>query len=83
MKFVNFFVKFVVVVGAINWGLWGFFQFDLVAFFIGSNATGLARFVYSIIGICGLLSLRCLCKCPCSCHKNNMNNNGQGGGCCK
>lgn len=42
-----------VIVGAVNWGLIGFFQFDLVAFLFG-NMTLLSRIVYGIVGICGL-----------------------------
>ncbi len=40
-----------VIVGALNWGLWGIAQFDLVATIFGGNATMLARIVYSLVGI--------------------------------
>ena len=40
-------------IGAINWGLIGFFKFDLVAFLFG-DLTVLSRIVYAIVGICGL-----------------------------
>lgn len=42
-----------VILGAINWGLIGFFQFDLVAFICG-NMSWLSRIIYAVIGICGL-----------------------------
>ena len=42
-----------VIVGAVNWGLIGFFRFDLVAFLFG-DLTVLSRIVYAIVGICGL-----------------------------
>ena len=46
----------VVIIGAINWGLIGFFRFDLVAFLFG-NMTWLSRIVYAAVGIGGLYLL--------------------------
>lgn len=43
----------IVIIGAINWGLIGFFRFDLVGFLFG-NMTLLSRIVYAIVGLCGL-----------------------------
>ena len=45
-----------VIVGAVNWGLIGFFRFDLVAFLFG-NMTVLSRIVYAHVGLCGLYLL--------------------------
>jgi uncharacterized membrane protein YuzA (DUF378 family) len=58
------------IIGALNWGLWGFFQFDLVAWLFQGNTTSASRVVYSIVGLAGVYSLRKLCckkKCPCNC----------------
>lgn len=46
----------ITVVGAINWGLIGFFRFNLVAFLFG-DMTWLTRIVYAVVGICGLYLL--------------------------
>jgi len=43
----------ITIIGAINWGLIGFFQFDLVAFLFG-EMTLFSRIVYGIVGISGL-----------------------------
>lgn len=43
----------IVIIGAINWGLIGFFRFDLVSFLFG-NMSLLSRIVYAIVGLCGL-----------------------------
>ncbi len=43
----------IAIIGAINWGLIGFFRLDLVAFLFG-NMTLLSRVIYGIVGICGL-----------------------------
>lgn len=63
MKCVSKLALVLVVLGAINWGLWGFFQFDLVAWLCKGNTTGMARLIYSIVGLSGLWSLRLLARC--------------------
>ena len=45
-----------VLIGAINWGLIGFFRFDLVAFLFG-NLSWLSRIVYALVGIGGLYTI--------------------------
>jgi len=54
-------------IGALNWGLVGIFQVDLVAKLLGIM-TGPARIVYGIIGVAGLLKLLSLVKC-CPCQR--------------
>lgn len=46
-------VLVIAIIGAINWGLIGFFGFDLVAFLFG-NMTWLSRIIYAIVGIVGI-----------------------------
>ncbi len=46
-----------VIIGAINWGLVGLFQFDLVAAIFGDSANIVARIIYTVIGICGLINI--------------------------
>ena len=43
----------IAIIGAINWGLIGFFRFDLVAFLFG-DMSWLSRIVYGLVGLCGL-----------------------------
>ncbi|MCP8969819.1 DUF378 domain-containing protein [Ectobacillus antri] len=50
------------VIGALNWGLIGFFQFDLVAAIFGGQDTALARIVYGLVGLAGLINLGLLFK---------------------
>ena len=45
-----------VIVGALNWGLIGLFEFDLVATLFGTM-TVLTRIVYSLVGLAGLVVL--------------------------
>lgn len=49
----DYFALTISIIGAINWGLIGFFKFDLVAFLFG-NLTVLSRIIYAVVGICGL-----------------------------
>ena len=62
-------VGLLVCIGALNWGLVGLFQVDLVEKALGTM-TGVARAVYTIIGLAGLLKLGSLVKC-CPCNKES------------
>ena len=44
------------IIGAINWGLIGFFDFNLVEALFQENTT-LSRIVYSLVGLCGLINI--------------------------
>lgn len=44
------------ILGAINWGLVGLFEFDLVASLFG-DMTVLTRLIYSLVGIAGLVNI--------------------------
>lgn len=46
-------VLVIAIIGTINWGLIGFFGFDLVAFLFG-NMSWFSRIIYAIVGIVGL-----------------------------
>lgn len=52
----------IAIIGAINWGLIGFFNFDLVATIFGGQDSFLSRVVYSLVGISGLICLTLLFK---------------------
>ena len=56
MKAIDYIVLVLVIIGAINWGLVGFFGQDLVAFLFGSMSV-LSRIIYAVIGICGLYAI--------------------------
>lgn len=43
-----------VIIGAINWGLIGLFQFDLVAAIFGGQQAMLSRIIYTLVGLSGL-----------------------------
>lgn len=55
-KFLDYTLLTLVIIGAVNWGLIGFFRFDLVAFLFG-NMSWLSRIIYALVGIGGLYLL--------------------------
>jgi uncharacterized protein len=55
MKSLHWIALVLVVVGAINWGLVGLFQFDLVATLFGGPDAVLSRIVYSLVGLAGVV----------------------------
>ena len=42
------------IVGCLNWGLVGIFQFDLVAWLFGGQGAIISRIIYTVIGLAGL-----------------------------
>lgn len=44
------------IVGGLNWGLVGLFNFDLVAAIFGAGSV-LSRLVYIVVGLCALYQL--------------------------
>lgn len=48
------------IVGALNWGLIGLFQFDLVAAIFGGMTSTLSRIVYTIVGVAGIWGITML-----------------------
>lgn len=57
MKFLNCFALTLTIIGAINWGLIGFFNFNLVSFLFGSTSW-LSRIIYILVGLCGLYMIK-------------------------
>ncbi len=53
MKKLDVLAAILLVVGGLNWGLVGIFNFDLVATIFG-NASLLSNAVYAIVGLCAI-----------------------------
>jgi len=56
-KALNWICLTLLIVGAINWGLVGFFQFDLIAAVFGGVSAWFSRIVYALVGLSGLYCL--------------------------
>lgn len=70
MKVLWWIVLLLTVVGAVNWGLVGLFEFDLVSYLLGSYMTAM-KAVYIVVGVSGvlLLILSVMHNCCASCKK--------------
>lgn len=51
MKTFDVLAALLLVVGGLNWGLVGLFQFDLVAAIFGGQSALIARLVYIVVGV--------------------------------
>lgn len=48
---------FLTIIGALNWGLVGLFEFDLVASVFGGATNVVSRVIYAIIAIAGIINI--------------------------
>lgn len=66
MRVIGIIALILVIIGALNWGMIGFFGVDVVSSIFGP-ATMLTRVVFALVGLAGLWSLsffRHVCCCP-------------------
>lgn len=69
MKTLQVIALTVMIIGALNWGLIGLFDFDLVAaIFGGMDALG-SKIIYILVGICGLIGIKTLADLISDDHK--------------
>ena len=59
MKVVDKIALVLIIIGALNWGLIGLFNFDLVATIFG-DMTVISRIVYGLVGLSGLWGIKLL-----------------------
>ena len=45
------------IIGALNWGLVGLFEFDLVASLFGGADQVVSRVIYTVIGLAGIINI--------------------------
>ena len=60
MKTLNVISLTLTIIGAINWGLIGLFDFNLVALIFGGADSLFAKIIYIIVGICGVINIKLL-----------------------
>lgn len=51
-----------IIIGALNWGLVGLFEFDLVAWIFGGSEMLLSRIIYTVIALAGIWCISILFK---------------------
>jgi uncharacterized membrane protein YuzA (DUF378 family) len=50
----------VVIIGALNWGLIGLFNFNLVSFIFDNLSVVISRIIYSLVGVAGIICISSL-----------------------
>ena len=60
MKTLNVIALTLTIIGAINWGLIGLFDFNLVALIFGGAYSLFTKIIYIIVGICGVINIKLL-----------------------
>ncbi len=56
MRAVNVIALILIIIGGLNWGLVGFFDYNLVDTLFGAGSTG-ARVVYDVVGLAAVYKL--------------------------
>ena len=59
MKIIDTIALILIIIGAINWGLVGIFNFNLVDAIFGTMSI-ISRIIYTLVGISGLWAIRLL-----------------------
>ena len=59
MKVIDTIALILVIIGAINWGLIGFFNFNLVDTIFGAMSA-ISKIIYILVGLSGLWSIKLL-----------------------
>lgn len=54
MKTLDVIAAVLLVIGGLNWGLWGAFKFDLVAAIFGGNTALVSRIIYCLVGVAAI-----------------------------
>lgn len=54
MSVIDKIANVLVIIGALNWGAIGIFQFDFVAWLFGGQAAVISRIIYSLVAIAGV-----------------------------
>lgn len=54
MRIINNIALILAIIGGINWGSIGLFQFDIVAWICGGQDAVFARIIYSLVGLAAI-----------------------------
>lgn len=62
MKWLNVITLILVIIGGINWGLVGLFDFNLVQVIFGDMTSAITRIIYILVGLSALYQIMPLSK---------------------
>ncbi len=57
MKIWDFIALLFIIIGAINWGLVGFFRFDLISALFNGGLYWVSRVIFALVGLAGLYGI--------------------------
>lgn len=66
MKIIHWIALILVIVGALNWGMVGFFKMDVVSRLLGGYSSMATRTIFGLVGLAGLWCIglfKHLCQC--------------------
>lgn len=59
MKILRNIALVILIIGGLNWGLVGLFDFNLVGFLFDGFSTVISRIIYSLVGVASIVSIVC------------------------
>jgi len=72
-KWINYIKHFafaVAMIGAINWGIVGLFNFEIIRYFLGAGSIA-CKTIYIFTGLCAIFSASyAVIDCQCRCEEN-------------
>ncbi|HBB28444.1 MAG TPA: DUF378 domain-containing protein [Clostridiales bacterium] len=57
MRLITAIASILIILGSLNWGLYGFFKMDLIENYFGGLKKPIGRALYILIGLAGVYSL--------------------------
>lgn len=51
------FIMILMIIGAVNWGLIGFFGYDLVGSLFGGQMALVSRIIFAVVGLAGIYAI--------------------------
>lgn len=57
MKILTAIASILIIIGALNWGLYGLFKIDLIKQLFGGYNNPIGRVIYILVGLAGLYAL--------------------------
>lgn len=54
MRVIHWIALVLVIIGALNWGVWGIFQINPIALLFKGPSTAWSRIIFTLVGLAGL-----------------------------
>ena len=71
MKTLDLIAIILLIIGGLNWGLVGLFDFNLVSYIFGSFPL-ITKLIYDIVGLAAIYKIYKLFTCPMHCEKHDQ-----------